>query len=289
MGFDLGNFAGDVLGGIADIFGADMASDSADRATDAAFMSQNLDRQMQREFAQMGIRWKVDDARAAGIDPLVALGAQTHSYSPVTVGTQPNTAMAEMVGRMGQRVGRSVSDILKEEDSVTKEKDKLELENQRLQNQYLGSQIARLNSAQGQPNGGVISGAGLMLDGQPSSRLVQDQPLQRTVSQPGRPEKEAGAVSDYTHVKTPYGYAIVPAKDVKERIEDTFIPEMTWAIRNNLMPNFTPDKFKPDAKPPKGFDDWQWSYSMQQYVPVKKMGFKKSDFDRIGGAIQRRK
>lgn len=37
----------------------------------------------QREFAQMGIRWKVADAKAAGIHPLYAIGAQGASYSPV--------------------------------------------------------------------------------------------------------------------------------------------------------------------------------------------------------------
>lgn len=37
----------------------------------------------QREFAQMGIRWKVADAKAAGIHPLYALGGTGASYSPV--------------------------------------------------------------------------------------------------------------------------------------------------------------------------------------------------------------
>lgn len=38
--------------------------------------------QMQKEFAQNSIRWKVADARAAGVHPLFALGASTNAASP---------------------------------------------------------------------------------------------------------------------------------------------------------------------------------------------------------------
>lgn len=48
----------------------------------------------QREFAQMGVRWKVADAKAAGIHPLYALGASTHSYSPIAIQDQLGPAMA---------------------------------------------------------------------------------------------------------------------------------------------------------------------------------------------------
>lgn len=36
----------------------------------------------QREFAQMGIRWRVEDAKAAGLHPLYALGGSGATYSP---------------------------------------------------------------------------------------------------------------------------------------------------------------------------------------------------------------
>lgn len=38
--------------------------------------------ELQREFAQHGISWKVDDAISAGIHPLAALGADTMSFTP---------------------------------------------------------------------------------------------------------------------------------------------------------------------------------------------------------------
>lgn len=40
----------------------------------------------QREFAKHGIRWRVEDAIAAGIHPLAALGVNTASGSPVSIG-----------------------------------------------------------------------------------------------------------------------------------------------------------------------------------------------------------
>lgn len=46
--------------------------------------AQEREYERQKEFAQNGIRWKVEDAKAAGIHPLYALGAQTASYSPMS-------------------------------------------------------------------------------------------------------------------------------------------------------------------------------------------------------------
>lgn len=55
----------------------------------------------QREFAQMGIRWKVADAKAAGIHPLYAIGANTVGYSPVSVG---DTGIGTALQGMGQDI-----------------------------------------------------------------------------------------------------------------------------------------------------------------------------------------
>lgn len=44
---------------------------------------------LQREFAQYGIRYRVADAKAAGIHPLAALGMSPVQASPVAVGADP--------------------------------------------------------------------------------------------------------------------------------------------------------------------------------------------------------
>lgn len=68
--------------------------------------------ELQREFAQHGVRWRVEDAKAAGLHPLYALGAQTSGFSPVTV-MAPEDRSAEFKGRAvaeaGQSLGRAVA------------------------------------------------------------------------------------------------------------------------------------------------------------------------------------
>lgn len=64
---------------------------------------QESQEEQQREFAQKGIQWRVADAKAAGVHPLYAMGAQLPSFNPVSV--MDNTAGYAQVGmEMGQRV-----------------------------------------------------------------------------------------------------------------------------------------------------------------------------------------
>lgn len=60
---------------------------------------------LQKEFAQHGIRWRVADAKAAGLHPLYALGAQLPTY-------QPSFAMDSMgpaLAQAGQDIGRAMA------------------------------------------------------------------------------------------------------------------------------------------------------------------------------------
>ena len=95
-----------IAGGAALIGGAI----SAKSASDANQSMTNLDRKnrkMQKQFAQQGIRWKVEDAKQAGIHPLAALGASTTSYSPQKVGIKSKGDYG--ISRAGQNIGRAMS------------------------------------------------------------------------------------------------------------------------------------------------------------------------------------
>lgn len=91
--------AGSVLGGILD---RNSASDA--RHDDA--VQRDIDRQLQKDFAQQGIRWKVDDAKAAGLHPLYAIGANTTSYQPVSIGG--SSGGGSTYSDMGQNIGRAL-------------------------------------------------------------------------------------------------------------------------------------------------------------------------------------
>lgn len=63
---------GDIIGGVGSILGGLLGSSAAKK-----------DREMQLYLATHGVRLRAEDARAAGIHPLAALGASMPSYSPV--------------------------------------------------------------------------------------------------------------------------------------------------------------------------------------------------------------
>lgn len=59
----------------------------------------------QREFAQHGVRWRVEDAKQAGVHPLYALGAQLPSASPMVIPDSMGPALSEA----GQSLGSAVA------------------------------------------------------------------------------------------------------------------------------------------------------------------------------------
>lgn len=139
----LGAIAG-IGGSIVDkIFGDDTAEQQAE---------------LQREFAQNGIRWKVEDAKKAGIHPLYALGAQTNAYSPVSVGS---TDFANAGQNLGSAIGAMVTPKEKIGD-FQKTVQQLTLQKMGLENEVLASQLRSIN----QPGRGPGMPAGRMIPGQ---------------------------------------------------------------------------------------------------------------------------
>lgn len=97
---------------------------------------------LQKEFAQHGIQWKVADAAAAGISPLAALGAQTSSPSPVSVG---GSAPSMDFGSLGQDLGRAAKALQTEnarEAVVAKKEREADLAGKQLDNVAKADAIA---------------------------------------------------------------------------------------------------------------------------------------------------
>ncbi len=103
--------AGDIVGGI---LGGNASEHNAQVDAAAALKAAELNLKYQKEFAQNGIRWRVDDAKKAGIHPLASLGAQITSFSPsfsmdAFAGDQRSTESPLALGlkSMGQNIDRA--------------------------------------------------------------------------------------------------------------------------------------------------------------------------------------
>lgn len=99
-----GSFFGGLASAIGSIYGANQNAQAQEQIN-----AQNIAEQ--ERFAQNSIQWKVADAKAAGINPLAALGAPTSSFSNV-VAPQPGAGFSSA----GQAIGRALSALQSPED-----------------------------------------------------------------------------------------------------------------------------------------------------------------------------
>lgn len=224
---------------------------------------------LQKEFATHGIRWKVADAKAAGIHPLYALGANTQGFTPVSVGTVPDYSGANTTRAMGQNINRAVSSMMSKQEVSEQQAqmNALQIENQQLQNDMLRSQLAQRNSTQ-QPGLPSNSQMGSLTRSGQGDAYVLEKPLTVTHTARGAPSQEVGKIPDVAWSQTATGLVPVPAGEVTERMEDQIIPSTAWGIRNYLLPD-PQGKMKPSKDLlPKGANDWSWNPYKMEYQPV---------------------
>lgn len=265
-----------LLGGLFSGAGAKSGGKSAARATLKA-NAENI--KYQKQFAKRAIRWKVRDAKRAGLSPLAALGAQTVAFSPSSVGAtqagQGISAAAEAMGQGISRAGAAFGDIETRNNQYVTQLQKLQVDNMNLQNQKLASEIAVTTQA-GQPpatptNRWLVDGQGQT--SLPKSPLIQDSPLKRVVSDPGRPHSEPGAVTDSGYLRTPTGYAPVMSTDAKERLEEDWIGGLTWNVRNRLLQNL-----QLYLNPPPAIKNGWYNPLRQEYQPGNDRADKSGDW-----------
>lgn len=66
---------------------------------------------MQKEFAQMGIQWKVEDGRKAGLSALASIGAQGYNAQPSYVAGTYGNEKGNMYRSMGQNINRVMTQL----------------------------------------------------------------------------------------------------------------------------------------------------------------------------------
>lgn len=144
-----------IIGGLGKLGDWITGSNNAEKNnnTQMQIAAQNIANQ--KEFAQNGIRWKVADAEAAGLHPLAALGAQTSSFSPISVGLE---SPKSDFGGMGQDIGRAIDAgstgserTSRMQGAVAKVATSLSLEKASLENDLLRTSIAKQRAQLGPP------------------------------------------------------------------------------------------------------------------------------------------
>lgn len=290
----IGSAVGSIAGGVLGLIGSGNSAANA-----AAINRQNYE--AQKEFAQNGIRWKVADAKAAGLHPLAALGAQTSSYSPSAVlGDSPDYSFLRDAG---QGIGRAIdAKMTQKERAAQQERDQM-LFNLQLKNAYLEGEerkarirgldadttlsLARasqsaVRSQQQVPAMPVYGSDGRIMPGQGDSTggLFKVTPPELMASHPQTPFAEAGTHPEVRYFRTADGgYSISRSDAYADSSDDDFFAMRSWDLRNRLPASIwdsassaPPRSYLPDS----GRGDWDWTFNpfMQAYYPYRKGDWK---------------
>lgn len=246
---------GPLISAGASLLGGLLGKSSADDAREAQVAMNERNIALQKEFAQHGIRWKVEDARAAGIHPIYALGGSTSSFTPVSANFAADTSLPNALAAAGQDIGRAVNATRTEGErasAFTKTAQALSLEKASLENELLRTEIASATGRLRQAATPPFPGSNFLVPGQTQSGVVKDEPLRRVNADRSRPHQEPGAITDTGHARTTGGLFPVPSKDAKEAMEDNFYQQTMHFIRNNLLPMISPKFNEPPHAADKG-------------------------------------
>lgn len=184
------------LSGGASLIGGAISAITGKQASDREYARQ-------QEFAQNGIRWRVEDAKAAGIHPIFAVGANSPTYSPqAAIGTDYGLSSA------GQNISRAI-----EAKQTARERQEMN----DLQKALVAAQIRRTDAETKRIEDSTIDDA--LRFAALSSRAV----TQRQPKAPAMPS-ETGTYDDLASGIKPYvvGDTIMefPPEDVADLMED---------------------------------------------------------------------
>ena len=248
---------GSIVSAVGSIAGGILGANSAQNVA-------GMNYEAQKEFAQNGIRWKVEDAKRAGIHPLYALGASTQGYSP-TAGYTGDFGISDAAAQFGQGYERAQqAKMTKEERDKQDVRDAIQdmaaLEDLNQKRRLNDAQIRLANSEifrnfalstnalrkTGLPPampgglGGVIAGQGnSYATGQTTPEISSV-----VTSEKGTPSVQAGSPPDVRFYRTlSGGRAPLPTEDAGDAMDAALGAGLQWSFRNNLVPwlaNFFP-------------------------------------------------
>lgn len=208
--------------------------------------------EQQKEFAQSGIQWKVADAQKAGIHPLYALGANTISYTPQSVGG--GASDMAWLGDAGANIGRAIDATRSnpaKAGALEKTVAAIQLEGLRLDNEYKKALIAstmattrQAGSAPGLPGTSTVP-ALVGMPGQGDAPQVEppsiDLSKKMAPTSPGNPGAEYGAAPEVAWYADDRG-RISPQvpQGLSESFEQDKLSYWQWYYRNKIVPQTPP-------------------------------------------------
>lgn len=243
---------GDIISAGGRVIGGFLDRDTANKNRDQEMRIAQQNMALQKQFAQEGIRWKVEDAKAAGIHPVYAMGANTVSFSPVSISGGSSSNWSDTLGNMGQDVSRAIQSTRtapERRDAFTQTAEALELEGKKLDNDIkrasLASQVAKVRQSQVGPP---------MPDMVPKSGEFEDIPRLRG---------DTGEINTNSRV--------VNAEDIEKRYGD--IAQEAWGLYTagsdwwNHAKSVT--NVRPDPNRSGTWRDWipKFSYKRHYYDP----------------------
>lgn len=187
---------------------------------------------LQEQFAKMGIRWRMEDAIAAGVHPMAAMGFQGASAAPSYMAGDGFSARSNY-RQMGQDLGRAaLAGRTKEE----KQLHNLQVERMMLENKALGLEIAKRGEPQNPP-------------------ITQDITWQENTH------------PSVAYMRSPTGLVPIMPPNLAEALESDQTNQAQWAIRYKGGPNFAPVE-RPEKKfLPKNASGWMWNFKLQEWQP----------------------
>lgn len=263
----LGALIGAGLGFAGNLLANEQSGDNVDATNQANSLRSDKEYERQKEFAQMGIRWKSDDARAAGLHPLAALGGIGSSYSPTiaTHQTPESRSMFEGVDTAG--LGNALSGQntkraqMATKTEVEKQMEGLALERAQLQNRLLEGQVQNEWAAlMGQPRTPSMPSAVGAVDApvRPIGSIVT-KPSER-ISQSARDSsREAADTPGFKRYQIGHGRVIdLPGQQMSESLESIPGAGMGVTILRAAQNAWNGPDGGPGIPAPEG-QYWDWS------------------------------
>lgn len=271
-----------LLGAAGSLVSTFMGARNADKANSAAQANAERNIQLQKEFAQNGIQWKVQDAEKAGIHPLYALGASTTSFAPVSVGHQSTDFSG--LASAGQNIGRAIDQTRNTGDKgqaiLQTAAAQATVEGLRLDNDIKRAQLASAIATNATPSGRGIPkpGDAGQFDGQGDAIPLDNKGVKietrRDATDPNAPPYIPGSGPSVGVTKNSTGgYSIVMPPELAESYESDGLGSLDWQIRNRILPFFTDNYIKPNIPHDPITEEVYFSRSTNDYrIRKKKYG-----------------